>query len=509
MKENLKSHLMKVEELIFLYQRSSFPELEYVFKHALIQEVAYSSLLDNKRKEIHRKIGGAIEELYSSKLEEYYEILAYHYSNSDDLEKAYFYLKLAAKKATQKYSLWEAFNYFREAIKVLNQLPATGQNRKEQLEIRLLSAPTMHVLNHPENSLEMLQEGERLSKELKDKDSLGIFKGKLGVYYAHHGEPLLAIGYAEKPFRKAQQGGKIDFIAKTACDLCNVYYYASEFSKIIDLASKVLVLLEEKKREYDFFGFRYNVYSGLCAYTVLSSGMLGKLREAEASYRKGVQYAMEANSVYGIGLAEICYAQSLNTIGEARNAITHCQKAINHLEQTQGVLVLGLSWGQLGYACYLNGDLKAARSSIERAINFQSEHGVAIYSCTNYLYLGIVHFDLGDFKKAQDCMVTSLNLSQKSKERHWEGLIKIWFGRILRKVESTIVGNEETYILQGINISEKLKTRPYSALGYLFLAELYYEMGQKENALENLQKAQGMFQEMEMNYWLSKSQQFS
>ena len=69
-------------------RNSSFPELEYIFKHALTQEVAYSSLLVKRRKEIHEKIGHVIEELYAERLEEYYEVLAYHYERSDNKEKA-------------------------------------------------------------------------------------------------------------------------------------------------------------------------------------------------------------------------------------------------------------------------------------------------------------------------------------------------------------------------------------------------------------------------------------
>jgi predicted ATPase len=73
--------------------------VEYIFKHALTQEVAYNSLLQKRRKEIHENIGEAIEGLYPERLEEFYEILAYHYAESDNLEKAWRYLKLSGEKA--------------------------------------------------------------------------------------------------------------------------------------------------------------------------------------------------------------------------------------------------------------------------------------------------------------------------------------------------------------------------------------------------------------------------
>jgi len=104
MREELKSYLLNLQRLEFIYEKSFFPELEYVFKHALTQEVAYNSLLQKRRADIHEKIGQAIENLYPERLEEFCEMLAYHYSKSDKLEKAYQYLKLSGTKAAKNYS---------------------------------------------------------------------------------------------------------------------------------------------------------------------------------------------------------------------------------------------------------------------------------------------------------------------------------------------------------------------------------------------------------------------
>ena len=125
MREELKSYLLNLQGLEFIYEKSLFPELEYVFKHALTQEVAYNSLLHKRRTEIHQKIGQAIEELWPDRLEEFYEMLAYHYSKSDNSEKAYRYLKLSGDKATKNYSNWEAFRFFKEALKTLTAMPKT------------------------------------------------------------------------------------------------------------------------------------------------------------------------------------------------------------------------------------------------------------------------------------------------------------------------------------------------------------------------------------------------
>ena len=90
---------LKVLELI--YERSLFPELAYMFKHALTQDVAYNSLLIQRRRDLHRVVAMAIEELYAERLAEFYEMLAHHYERGEVWDKALHYLVKAGQKAQQ------------------------------------------------------------------------------------------------------------------------------------------------------------------------------------------------------------------------------------------------------------------------------------------------------------------------------------------------------------------------------------------------------------------------
>jgi class 3 adenylate cyclase len=122
MKEELKSYLLNLQGLEFIYEKQLFPELEYIFKHALIREVAYDSLLLKRRKEIHENIGIAIEDIYEEKLEDFYEMLAYHYSRSDNLAKAIEYLKLSSEKALAIYAYAETVQILEQALKLQDVL---------------------------------------------------------------------------------------------------------------------------------------------------------------------------------------------------------------------------------------------------------------------------------------------------------------------------------------------------------------------------------------------------
>ena len=92
-------------------------------------------------------------------------------------------------------------------------------------------------------------------------------------------------------------------------------------------------------------------------------------------------------------------------------------------------------------------------------------------------------------------------------EKVYEGDSWTILGRVLGKKEPNKMDEAEKYILQGIKILEESKVQPWVGTGYLYLGELYADMGQKEKALENLNKAEKMFQDMEMDYYLAKTQE--
>ena len=100
--------LASLQHKEFLYEQPAFPEVEYIFKHALTQEVAYGSVLHERRKALHEHTAQAIEALYTRHLDEHYSDLAHHYSRSGNTEKAIEYLHLAGQQAVQRSANAEA-----------------------------------------------------------------------------------------------------------------------------------------------------------------------------------------------------------------------------------------------------------------------------------------------------------------------------------------------------------------------------------------------------------------
>jgi class 3 adenylate cyclase/tetratricopeptide (TPR) repeat protein len=110
--------LRELTALELILERRRFPELAYMFKHALTQDVTYASLLVQRRRDLHGLIGRAIEELYADRLPEHFEMLAHHFSRAEDWDRAFDYLLKAAEKATRAFGLRQALDLYAEALAV-------------------------------------------------------------------------------------------------------------------------------------------------------------------------------------------------------------------------------------------------------------------------------------------------------------------------------------------------------------------------------------------------------
>src|SRR5207248_21885 len=114
--------LSELQRLDLIYERRRRPNPEYRFRHGLVQEVAYASLVEPRRKKLHRKVGEALEEIYRESPEEVYGLLARHFTEADEPEKAVDYLLKAGDAARAVYADQEALEHYRRAREFLARL---------------------------------------------------------------------------------------------------------------------------------------------------------------------------------------------------------------------------------------------------------------------------------------------------------------------------------------------------------------------------------------------------
>jgi tetratricopeptide (TPR) repeat protein len=118
----LQTHVDELRALELIYEKATHPELAYMFKHALTHDVAYGSVVAERRRELHRTIGLAIEELYADRLTEFYETLAHHFGRAGDWERAFAYHTRAVEKAAETFANRSVVAHCREALAIADRL---------------------------------------------------------------------------------------------------------------------------------------------------------------------------------------------------------------------------------------------------------------------------------------------------------------------------------------------------------------------------------------------------
>jgi class 3 adenylate cyclase/tetratricopeptide (TPR) repeat protein len=183
---NLDQLLERLEALDLL-RRTSQSGQRYVFKHGLIQDVVYNSLLKKDRQTMHRRIGLQIEQVMGDRLPEFYEALAFHFRHSDlsqkDLsQKAVHYLRESGRKSLQQYAVQESNQNYQRAFKILNLNPP-GSEEEKRARIDFINewAQVFYYRADFTGFTKLFLEHQEMAESLSDNALLGVFYGWLGV----------------------------------------------------------------------------------------------------------------------------------------------------------------------------------------------------------------------------------------------------------------------------------------------------------------------------------------
>jgi class 3 adenylate cyclase/tetratricopeptide (TPR) repeat protein len=347
MREELKSSLLNLQGLEFIYEKRLFPELEYIFKHALTQEVAYNSLLLQRRKEIHEEIGRAIEALYSERLEEFYEILAYHATAAGQKERALDYLIRASERA--------------------------GRAAAHREEAALLT-----------RALTIAQESGRT-------DLLPDLHARCGRAYAAIG----LWGKANPELEKALRGLPSDAMeqqAEVMADLAVTSFWLMDAPGLRDYSHKTLSIAEKVNRH----DLESAAISGLAG----ADSLEGRLPSSMERYEIAITQAKKHGTKIPSHAIEF-YPLELYWVGKLDEAIEWSREAVRRCRDSGDSFLLVRALSNLGISLASRGRYREALQIFEETRRLGREYDVAPPLARSMVMLGGVHLELCDFTTAQ------------------------------------------------------------------------------------------------------------
>jgi class 3 adenylate cyclase/tetratricopeptide (TPR) repeat protein len=147
--DDLNRMLSDLQLAEFIYEQPAAGDIEYTFKHALTHDVAYNSLLTDRRKLLHERTAQAIEEFYIERLEDHLTELAHHFDRSGNVPKALEYLGRTGARAAHQVAHSEAIGYFTRALELLPQLPDDTARDRQELDLQMALSWSLSVAVGP------------------------------------------------------------------------------------------------------------------------------------------------------------------------------------------------------------------------------------------------------------------------------------------------------------------------------------------------------------------------
>jgi len=461
MSEELKASLLNLQGLEFIYEKQLFPELEYIFKHALTQEVAYNSLLLKRRKEIHERIGRAIEDLYAERLEEYYEILAYHYVRSNNKDKAVEYLDLANQKAAKANAMLEAKGYFDQAMEILDTLPNILENRERRISLLAKQFEVFAWLLEGKQYHDLLTRNEPLLEETENPGLRGAFYASLAGCECAFMNLDRAIQLAGEGIELCKAAGNMEALRVAYAYLIFSHYFRGDFERVLAVKDEALGHAEAR------FDLGLYVYA-LCGAS-WSLAWLGRWDEAVGEAQKALDAAerVSDNRLGSFAAWAISFACSFK--GDLDRAIRFAElsveKAPTPADRAMSTAFLGFAWCRAGL---VDKGVELLTPVVEalRAAEF------AVLEYVSAAYLGEGYLLAGQYEKAREKSGEYLELATKSQAR-WAML---WSHRLLGEVA--------------------LKTNPHEAAPHFEKAISIFREIEAENKLAKAYSGMGRYQKL-------------
>jgi tetratricopeptide (TPR) repeat protein len=501
--EPLRQGLVRLQAAEFLYETSLFPELEYTFKHALTHEVAYGSLLHERRCAVHGQIVAAIETLYPDRLAEHVERLGHHALRGERWAKAVTYLRQAGAKAAGRSAHREAVTYFEQALAALGYLPASRDTSEQAIDLRFDLRNSLYPLGEPERVYAYLQEADALAGALEDPRRLGWVSIYLSNYAWTMGAPDRAVEVGQRARGIASTVDDVALQVETAYRLGLAYWALGDYRRATEFLTQTAESLQGEQM-HERFGLPGLPAVNARAWLADSLAELGEFPEGIARGEEGVQIAEAVDHPFSITSAYDHLGVLYLHQGDVEKAIPVLQRALAVSQTADIRLLFGYNVAALGYAYALAGRVNEALPLLEQGVEEAASSLLLIHPLV-VTWLSEACLLAGRVQDALDLAARAHTLARERKQRGIEAWALRLLGDIAAHADPPDVEQAGSYYRQALTLAEKLEMRPLAAHCHLGLGTLFRKVGRDEAQAE-LSTTAEMYRAMEMRRWLAKAE---
>jgi predicted ATPase len=500
MAEEVQRYLDTLKHLELIHETRVFPELEYIFKHAVTQDVAYQSLLGQRRRELHGAIGRAMEELYADRLEEQAAILTYHYARSTCEDKAIEYALLAGDRAARLYATAEARAYYEQAHITAHAQAPSPEARRLEIDT-ILKLPTVAVTRqHFEGDLQSLEHALALAERLDDRPRLSRVLYWLGRIQYTMGRHDAGIEYAEKALDLAEALGDENLAAPPVNLLGRGRFMRGEYERVRGL-------LARNVQQMRTIGNRIEeaTASGMLG---LSHAQLGQFSEALAACEEGVRVAEAVGHLPTLAACLLYRGITSSHFGEWSPALRDFETALEAAERSGDVFRAFIIRANRGGWCYLlSGDHGRAIEELTQALALADRVGTRWFLGGWLGYLAEARLGAGDVAEALRLGREAVQIASESASP-WEQSVafRALAQALLAQDPPDSQGAEEA-IGRAIAIQEGFQMKWELPQSLLVRGRVLRAQGHAAEARAVLDQALKLFEAMGVSWGVEKAEQ--
>ncbi len=499
---DLRQGLSRLQAAEFLYETRLLPDLEYTFKHGLTYQVAYDSLLHERRSALHTTIVDAMESLYAERITEHVDRLAHHAFRGALWERAVGYLRQAGARAAARSANREAVGYFEQALVALGHLPETRQTLEQAIDLRCDLRNVHFSLGEFERSLEHLRAAEPLAATLNDPGRLGRVLGYLSSYYLSTGDRDHALGLGERALAIARGLDDLPFQAEVNARLALVYYAKGDYRRAAELLRWNIESLTGDLARQAMTGVVLTaVHARIWLARCLSEQ--GEFAAALVHAEDGVQLAESVTSHDSLAVACLGMGITYFRRGDLDRAIPPLERALG-ICRNIGIVLFVFPWAAspLGLTYALCGRLAEALPLLEEAVGHRNNPHQSFSTGA----LAEAYFLAGRAEEALAVAERALTLTRERGERGQEAWALRLLGEVYSNGRAPDVAQARGFFDEARDIADRLGMRPLVAHCHLGLGRLFHRTGDRAKAAEHLGAAAGMYREMDMGFYLEKAE---
>lgn len=537
----LDSDLQELVEHELVRQIAAQPEPQYTFRHILTQQTIYNSVLQRRRKQLHHKIGIAIETLYPDRLDDQAEQLAFHFSESEDAARALPYVIRAAERAAARFANEEALAYYRHALDLARRAQAAS---REQIRILSGLGDAQTFVGDFEGATASLRAAWDLARAapisaLQMRQTADLAR-RLGRVYERRAKYDEAMQWLDQALRQINQDATSDKAVERVriyLDIGWVHYRRGNLEQAEEWRLRALEIAEG----LDYYAEIGSAYNGLAALYHLK----GDWRRAIEFAQRGLQIRERIGDVEGIGRSHSNLGAILMNVGDWERALTHLQQSLAVKQRIGDAKFLASAYHNLGYYYLYKGDLAQAREFLEMAQRQAEKIEDVNLMCLALNALAQVDIQEGNYDLAQERLAASIHRATETGARealgeaHWIlGQAELGRGDLerarqvaqravelgreagMRQVEASALrvlgaverqaynwNDAESYLAQSLTIFDELENPFEKARSELELGLLLLARGKPGAARAALEQSRDIFARLGAADWFRRAEQ--